>query len=70
MKIVKDSAATNPQDVNIDYANFKSAGFHDGMMQKVATLSSNDKIRVRAEIGQAVHVQISVKLSVIPVSVF
>lgn len=70
MKIVKDSAATNPQDVNIDYANFKSSGFHDGMMQKVATLSANDKVRVRAEIGQAVHVQISVRLSVIPISAF
>lgn len=70
MKIVKDSAATNPQDVNIDYANFKSAGFHDGMMQKVATLSANDKVRVRAEIGQAVPVQISVRLSVVPVGMF
>lgn len=70
MKIVKDSAATNPQDVNIDYANFKSAGFHDGMMQKVVTLSSNDKVRARVEIGQAVPVQISVRLSVVPVGMF
>lgn len=70
IKIVKDSAATNPQDVNIDYANFKSAGFHDGMIQKVVTLSSNDKVRARVEIGQAVPVQISVRLSVVPVGMF
>lgn len=70
IKIVKDSAAANPQDVNIDYANFKSAGFHGGAIQKVATLSSNDKVRARVEIGQAVPVQISLRLSIIPISVY
>lgn len=64
LRIAKGSNA------EIDVASFNTLNWHFGFIQKKATLSTNEKVYCFAQVQQAVLMNLSSRLSVIPLSVY